>query len=94
MRNYEAVFIFEPVMEEEVRENLLGRIKEAIEIDGEITKVDEWGLRKLAYPINDLNEGYYVLINFKGLPETVAEVERRTKIFDSIMRHMIVREDE
>ena len=94
MRKYEAVFIFLPNLEEEKREQLLNRFKGIIEEEGSITKVDEWGSRKLAYPINDLNEGYYVLVNFEATPETVTEVERITKISDSIMRHMIIREEE
>lgn len=94
MRNYEAVFIFLPNEEEEKRVKLLERLKGIIEADGTISKVDEWGVRKLAYLIDDIAEGYYVLINFESTPEVIAEVDRIAKISDSIMRHMIIREDE
>lgn len=94
MRKYEAVFIFATSQEEEKRVQLLERFKGIIEGNGSISNIDEWGTRKLAYPINDIGEGYYILINFEGTPEVVKELERVAKISDSIMRHMIIREDE
>ncbi|SHH80023.1 30S ribosomal protein S6 [Sporanaerobacter acetigenes] len=94
MRKYEAVFIFVPELEEEKRNALLDRLKGIIEADGTITNVDEWGSRKLAYEINDYTEGYYVILNFESTPEAVKEMDRISKISDSIMRHMIIREDE
>lgn len=94
MRKYEAVFIFVPSLEEEKRNQLLDRLKGIIESHGSITNVDEWGTRKLAYEINDLTEGYYVILNFETTPETVEELDRIAKISDGIMRHMIVREDD
>lgn len=94
MRKYEGVFIFLPNLEEEARNSTLDRMKGIIEDGGKITNVDEWGLRKLAYEINDLKEGYYVLMNFESTPETKVELERIVKISDDIMRYMIVREDD
>lgn len=93
MRKYEGVFIFLPNMEEEKRNQLLDRLKGIIEAEGTITNVDEWGVRKLAYLIDDIAEGYYVVMNFESTPEVIEEVKRISKISDSIMRHMIVRED-
>ncbi|WMM24684.1 30S ribosomal protein S6 [Tissierella sp. MB52-C2] len=93
MRKYEAVFIFLP-NEEEKRVQVLERFKGIIEADGAITNIDEWGTRKLAYLIDDIAEGYYVLINFEGTPEVIKELDRVARISDSIMRHMITREDE
>ena len=94
MRKYEAVFIFLPSQEEEKRVQLLDRFKGIIEADGSISNVDEWGVRKLAYLIDDIGEGYYVLLNFEGTPEVVKEIDRVARISDGIMRHMIIREDE
>ncbi|MGB4351737.1 MAG: 30S ribosomal protein S6 [Tissierellaceae bacterium] len=94
MRKYEAMFIFLPNAEEEKRNQLLDRFKGIIEADGSISNLDEWGIRKLAYLIDDIGEGYYVLINFEGTPEVVKELERVSKISDIIMRHMIIREEE
>ncbi|MBE6083069.1 MAG: 30S ribosomal protein S6 [Tissierellaceae bacterium] len=94
MRKYEAVLIFVPDMEEEKRNQLLERFKGIIEGEGSILKVDEWGIRKLAYEINDYTEGYYIIINFESTPEVVKEMDRIAKISDDIMRHMIIKEDE
>ncbi len=93
MRKYEAVFIFLPNEEEERRNQLLERLKGIIEGDGTISKIDEWGIRKLAYLIDDIAEGYYVLMNFESTPEVISELDRIAKISDGIMRHMIIRED-
>lgn len=94
MNKYEAVFIFLPNLEEENRNQLLDRLKGIIEKDGTISDVDEWGTRKLAYEINDIAEGYYVVINFESTSEVVDELNRISKITDSVMRHMIVREND
>lgn len=94
MRKYEAVFIFVPSLEEEKRNQLFERLKGVIEENGSITNVDEWGMRKLAYEINDLKEGYYTIVNFESDSEVVSELDRVCKISDGIMRHMIIREDE
>lgn len=94
MRKYEVVFIFTPSLEEEKRTKLLDRFKGIIEADGSILNIDEWGNRKLAYLIDDIGEGYYVLINFEAQPEVIQELNRIAKISDSIMRHMIIKQDE
>ena len=94
MRKYEAMVIFYPNLEEEKRNALLERFKKIIEVGGSITTLDEWGMRKLAYLIDDLAEGYYVLINFESNPEVISEFDRIAKISDGIMRHMITREEE
>ena len=62
--------------------------------NGEVTEVAEWGKKRLAYPINDLNEGYYVLVNFKSAPEFPAELERVFGITDGIMRSVVIKLDE
>ncbi|MDF2548591.1 MAG: ribosomal protein, partial [Anaerosolibacter sp.] len=60
MRKYETMFILKSNLEEEKRNELINKFKSIIETDGQITSVDEWGNRKLAYEINKLNDGYYV----------------------------------
>lgn len=94
MRKYEAMYIFYPNLEEEKRVKLQERFRGIIEENGTISNVDEWGIRKLAYLIDDIGEGYYILINFEGTPEVVKELDRVAGISDGIMRHMITREDE
>lgn len=93
MRKYEAVFIFEPTVDEETRNGVIEKFKGIIEKDGSLIGIDEWGSRKLAYEINDLTEGYYILLNLEADTEVIAELERVTKITNGIMRHMIVRDD-
>ena len=93
MRKYEGVFIFLPNEEEEKRNQLLDRLKGIIEADGSISNIDEWGVRKLAYLIDDIAEGYYIVMNFEAGSEVIEELNRIAKISDSIMRHMIIRED-
>jgi len=94
MNKYELVCIFNPNTDEEKRNQLLDKFKGIIEADGEIESVDEWGLRKLAYEIDKLKEGYYVLINFTTNPDTPKELDRNLKIADEVIRHMIVRVEE
>ncbi|NLY77651.1 MAG: 30S ribosomal protein S6 [Tissierellia bacterium] len=94
MRKYEAMIILVPNLEEENRNQLLERFKGIIEKDGTITNVDEWGIRKLAYEINDYKEGYYVVMNFEANPDVVKELDRVSRISDGVMRHMVIREDE
>lgn len=93
MRKYEAMLIFLPNLEEDKRVKLLERLKNVIEASGTISSVDEWGVRKLAYLINDIGEGYYVLVNFESTPDVVDELDRISKISDGIMRHMIIRDE-
>ncbi|WFA08356.1 30S ribosomal protein S6 [Tissierella sp. Yu-01] len=94
MRKYEGILIFLPTLEEEKRVQLFNRFKGIIEADGSIANVDEWGIRKLAYLIDDIGEGYYILVNFEATPEVVKEIDRVARISDGIMRHMIIREEE
>lgn len=93
MRKYEAVFIFAPSVDEETRNGIVEKLKGIIETDGSLTSIDEWGNRKLAYEINDLTEGYYILLNLEAGTEVIDELERVTKITDGIIRHMIVRDN-
>ena len=94
MRKYEAMLILVPNLEEEARNQLLDRFKGIIEKDGTITNIDEWGTRKLAYEINNYKEGYYVVMNFETNSDVVKELDRVSRISDSVMRHMIIKEDE
>ncbi len=94
MRNYEGVFIFAPTLEESVREQIMTRLTETIEADGKIVEVDEWGLRKLAYEINDFQEGYYVIVKFESEVHVVKELERICQISDGVIRYMVVKDEQ
>lgn len=94
MKKYEVVLIFAPNMEEEARNTLVERFKGIVETNGTVDNVDVWGSRKLAYEINDFQEGYYVLLNITSGADVVDEIDRIAKITDNVIRHMIIREDE
>ena len=83
---YEVLYIIDPAQGEEGIAALVEKFKAMVEAEGTLSNVDEWGKRRLAYPINDLNEGYYVLMNIETKPAFPAELERVMKITDGILR--------
>lgn len=94
MRNYELLFILDPAMDEAARNQMIETVKGIINADGETGEADLWGAKKLAYPINKKKDGFYVLIPFKASAELPKELDRRLKISDNCMRHIIVCQDE
>lgn len=94
MTNYELMFILDPALEDAAKEAAVETVKGIIASEGEVGNVDVWGMRKLAYPIQKKNEGYYVVIEFKAQPTLPKELDRRLKISDNVMRHLIVNKDE
>ena len=94
MRNYELLFILDPAMDEAARNQMIETVKGIINVDGEAGEADLWGAKKLAYPINKKKDGFYVLIPFKASAELPKELDRRLKISDNCMRHIIVCQDE
>ena len=91
---YETVFIISPEKNEEETSAIVEKFKALAEQHAEIGAVDEWGKRRLAYPINDLTEGYYVMITFTSPPDFPAELDRVYKITDGVMRSLIICKDE
>lgn len=94
MSNYEVMFIIEAALEEDKKEAAIEMVKEIISAGGEVGKVNVWGNRKLAYPINKKNEGYYTVIEFAANADLPKELDRRLKISDAIIRHIIINKDE
>ena len=94
MTNYEVLFIIDPALEDEKKEATIEAVKEIIASEGEVGNVDVWGMRKLAYPIQKKSEGYYVVIEFKAEPTLPKELDRRLKISDNVMRHLIDNKDQ
>ena len=86
---YELMYIINPNLAEDETAALVEKFKAMVEAEGTLTEVNEWGKRRLAYPIEDLNEGYYVLMTFESKPELPAELDRVMKITDGIMRCLI-----
>ena len=91
--NYEAVYILDPAMNEEQIAAMVEKFKKVVEANGTVTEVNEWGKRRLAYPINDLMEGYYVLMTFTAAAAIPAELDRIFRITDGVMRSMIICKD-
>jgi len=91
--NYEALYLINPTLSEEETAALVARFKDLAESRGSVSEVDEWGKRRLAYPINDLEEGYYVLMTFSADPAFPAELDRLMRINTGIMRSIIVCKD-
>ena len=92
--NYEAVFILDPNLDEEATAAMVAKFKTLVEQNGTLAEVEEWGKRHLAYPINDKNEGYYVLMTFNSVPSFPLELDRIFRITDGVVRSMIVCKDE
>lgn len=86
---YEVLYIVDPALGEEGIAALVEKFKALVEANGTLTSIDEWGKRRLAYPINDLMEGYYVLMTMDAKPEFPAELDRVFKITEGVMRSLI-----
>ena len=94
LNNYEVILMFYPDAESEKREKQYERLKGIIAGAGEIKSEDEWGMRKLAYEIEDYKEAYYILVEFDADPSIIKEFSRIASISDTVMREMVVRVDE
>jgi small subunit ribosomal protein S6 len=95
VRSYELVFIVHPEVDEDDLTALFETVKGLVERSGgQVTRVDPWGLRRLAYPIQKLWEGQYVLMRLELEPQGVAELEHGLGLTEPIMRHLIVRVEE
>ena len=92
--SYETLFAVNAQLPEEEVKATVEKFKALIAENGTIDAVNEWGKRKLTYPINDVTEGYYTLITFKAPAEFPAELERLYGISDAVLRSIVVRADE
>ena len=92
MKRYETIVILRPSLGEADNQAVIDRATGTIEdFDGSIIKIDKWGLKKLAYPIKKESQGYYVYIQYAGLPAGVAEMERVFRIDDKVMKFLTVK---
>jgi len=93
-RDYELGFILNPEVSEEQTRAILERIEQIVRnYDGQTVKVNQWGRRRLAYPIQHHRDGYYVFIDMILTPETVLELDRNLKVSEEVLRHLITRRD-
>lgn len=93
-RDYELGFILNPEVNEEQTRAILERIEQIVSnYDGQIMRVNQWGRRRLAYPIERNRDGFYVFIDMILTPETVSELDRTLKVSEEVLRHLIKRRD-
>ena len=90
MQKYESMVVISTKQDEEAIKGLVEKFSSLISANGTLVSVDEWGKKKLAYMINKETEGYYVLYTFEAKPEFPAELSRRLKITEGLLRSMII----
>lgn len=87
MKSYELLIILNAKLEEEKKEALLEKVKGFLETaQASVKKVDKWGIKKLAYPINYQHDGYYTVFEFDAPSTLIAEVEPKLRIEENIVR--------
>ncbi|WP_027717108.1 30S ribosomal protein S6 [Desulfovirgula thermocuniculi] len=92
MRSYETMYILKPELSEEAVGELVDKFKNLVENHGgEVTKLEKWGKRRLAYEIAHRREGFYVVMQFKAAPEVAQELDRVFRITEDVLRHIIVK---
>ena len=93
-RDYELGFILNPEVSEEQSHAILERVEQIVSnYDGQVVRVNQWGRRRLAYPIQHHRDGYYVFFDMILTPETVLELDRTMKVSEEVLRHLIKRRD-
>jgi small subunit ribosomal protein S6 len=93
LKSYECTIILSPVISDIEVKTLTKKYGKVIVTEGgEITKVEEWGKRRLAYMINDFEEGYYVLVSHRSDNKGLDELNRQLRLDENVLRHMIVRD--
>ena len=93
MKDYEVMFILRPALYEVINPNIEKYEELITKNGGNIQRTDKWGEKRLAYTIDDLDSGYYVLITFSASKYCVMELDRVMKISDEVLRHMIISKD-
>jgi small subunit ribosomal protein S6 len=92
--DYELALIIRPEVEEEGQQSLIERLSEILTSGGgQVTDVESWGRRRLAYPIRKTQEGFYYFIQGQFSASVLPELERAIKLNEDILRHMVVRTD-
>lgn len=94
MNKYESVIIISPNLEEGEIDNITQKVKDIIEENGAVTKVEKMGVKKLAYEIRKNKEGYYIVIYFEADPSIITELERNYRINENIIKFITVRTDD
>ena len=94
MNKYELAVVVSAKIEDEDRAATIEKVKEYItRFGGTVTEVEEWGKKKLAYEIQKMREGFYYFVRFESDATCPAEVERRIRIMENVIRYLCVRQD-
>ncbi len=94
MRKYETIFIAQPELGEEELKGLTEKVQEVISsMKGECKRLEDWGVRKLAYPVKKCLRGRYFYLNFTANSTLIAELERRLRLDDKVIRYQSVKLD-
>ena len=94
MNKYELALVINAKIEDDARTDAIEKIKALIEkFGGEITNVEEWGKKKLAYEIQKMHEGFYYFIQFEADSQCPAEIERHVRIMDNVLRYLVVKKE-
>ena len=91
INSYESLFIVDVTKGDEVTEATVNKFVSLIEANAEVVDIAKWGKRRLAYAINDMPEGYYVVATYKAAPEFPSEFERLCNIDETVMRSMTIK---
>lgn len=95
MNHYETIYIVNPTLDDDSLREAITKFSDLIKkLKGYIVKINEWGKRKLAYEVKQFDKGYYVVLDFCGLPKIVTELERNLKLDDRILKYLTVKIDE
>ena len=94
MNKYELAVVVSAKIEDDARNAVVEKVKKTIEKHGgQITNIDDWGKKKLAYEIEKMTEGFYYFIQFDAEPSTPAEIESRMRIMDGVIRYLCVKNE-
>ena len=94
MKKYELAVVLKPELDEETKAAEMQKVQDLItRFGGTIEKIDDWGKKRLAYPIQKVNEGFYIFVDFAAAGTTPAEIESRVRIMENVLRYLIVRKE-
>ena len=94
MNKYELAVVVSAKIEDDARTEIIEKVKALVErFGGQISEVDEWGKRRLAYEIQKMKEGYYYFVRFEADSTAPAEIEIRLRIMDNVLRFLCVRQE-
>lgn len=92
MPNYELIYIVNPSINEEELPNVLTKVSDMVKkVGGNITETTQWGKKRLAYPIKRFTEGNYILAKFDTEPSAIRKIETSLKLYDEIIRHLVIK---